>query len=48
MLAERFATALRELIAHCLADSSGGYTPSDFPETRLSQQELDDLMAELE
>jgi amino acid adenylation domain-containing protein/non-ribosomal peptide synthase protein (TIGR01720 family) len=47
-LAERFAAALRELIAHCLADSSGGYTPSDFPETRLSQQELDDLMAELE
>ena len=47
-LAERFAMALRELIADCLTDSSGGYTPSDFPETRLNQQELDDLMAELE
>jgi non-ribosomal peptide synthase protein (TIGR01720 family) len=47
-LAERFEAALRELIAHCLSDSAGGYTPSDFPETTLNQQELDDLLAELE
>jgi non-ribosomal peptide synthase protein (TIGR01720 family) len=46
-LAERYLTALRELIAHCLAPDAGGYTPSDFPEMALTQAELDDLIAEL-
>jgi hypothetical protein len=41
-----FLSALRSIIAHCLSDEAGGYTPSDFPETALSQAELDDLLAE--
>jgi amino acid adenylation domain-containing protein/non-ribosomal peptide synthase protein (TIGR01720 family) len=46
-LAQGYLTALRELIAHCLAPEAGGYTPSDFPEMALTQAELDDLIAEL-
>jgi amino acid adenylation domain-containing protein/non-ribosomal peptide synthase protein (TIGR01720 family) len=40
-------TALVDLIDHCTAEGSGGYTPSDFPEAGLDQSELDDLLAEL-
>lgn len=40
-LAESFITALRELIAHCLSPEAGGYTPSDFPLARLTQNEID-------
>jgi amino acid adenylation domain-containing protein/non-ribosomal peptide synthase protein (TIGR01720 family) len=47
-LAEAYLAALRELIAHCLAPEAGGYTPSDFPEAELSQDALDDLLAEFE
>ena len=43
-LAQGFIEALRTLIAHCQSPEAGGYTPSDFPEMRLSQQELDELM----
>jgi amino acid adenylation domain-containing protein/non-ribosomal peptide synthase protein (TIGR01720 family) len=46
-LADEFMTALRKLIAHCLSDDAGGFTPSDFPDAELSQEDLDDLMAEL-
>ena len=46
-LAGEFMTALRRLIAHCLSDDAGGFTPSDFPDAELSQEDLDDLMAEL-
>jgi non-ribosomal peptide synthase protein (TIGR01720 family) len=46
-LAESYITALRVLIAHCQSSKTTGYTPSDFPEVNLSQQELDDLIAEL-
>ncbi len=45
-LAQDFMAALRSIIAHCLTSKMGGYTPSDFPEAHLSQQELDDLIAE--
>ncbi|HVR96291.1 MAG TPA: amino acid adenylation domain-containing protein, partial [Thermoanaerobaculia bacterium] len=45
VLAERFATALRELIAHCLSPEAGGVTPSDFPLARLEQAGLDRLVA---
>jgi non-ribosomal peptide synthase protein (TIGR01720 family) len=34
---------LKTLIAHCLLSSSGAYTPSDFPLTKLTQTELDAL-----
>ena len=46
-LADEFMAALRRLIAHCLSDDAGGFTPSDFPDAELSQEDLDDLMAEL-
>jgi non-ribosomal peptide synthase protein (TIGR01720 family) len=43
-----YITSLRELIAHCLSPSAGGYTPSDFELAGLSQGELDDVVAELQ
>jgi amino acid adenylation domain-containing protein/non-ribosomal peptide synthase protein (TIGR01720 family) len=46
-VADTYIEALRALIAHCLSPDTGGYTPSDFPESELSQLALDDLIAEL-
>jgi len=46
-LARNFMEALEELIRHCQSPTAGGYTPSDFPEANLSQEELDDLMSEI-
>lgn len=43
-VARAHVEALRELIAHCVAPGSGGYTPSDFPDAGLSQEELDRFM----
>ncbi|MEW5927674.1 MAG: amino acid adenylation domain-containing protein [Gemmatimonadota bacterium] len=45
-LAESWLASLRELIAHCRAPEEAVYTPSDFPEAELSQDELDDLIAD--
>jgi hypothetical protein len=39
--------ALENLIDHCQTLSAGGFTPSDFPEADLNQEELDDLMSEI-
>jgi non-ribosomal peptide synthase protein (TIGR01720 family) len=46
-LAQSFIEAVRSLIHHCTSASAGGYTPSDFSEAGLDQQELDSLLAEL-
>ncbi|MDJ0580938.1 non-ribosomal peptide synthetase [Crocosphaera sp.] len=46
-LALNYLENLQFLIKHCLSDESGGFTPSDFPEIDLDQQELDDLLADL-
>jgi amino acid adenylation domain-containing protein/non-ribosomal peptide synthase protein (TIGR01720 family) len=46
-LAADFTTALRQLIEQCQWGEAAGFTPSDFPEAELSQQELDELVAEL-
>jgi non-ribosomal peptide synthase protein (TIGR01720 family) len=46
-LAQRFLEALKSLIAHCQSPEAGGYTPSDFPEAELSQEELEELVAKL-
>jgi amino acid adenylation domain-containing protein/non-ribosomal peptide synthase protein (TIGR01720 family) len=46
-LAQVFIEALRSLIVHCKSPETGGYTPSDFPQMQFSQQELDQLMAEI-
>jgi non-ribosomal peptide synthase protein (TIGR01720 family) len=40
-----FAEALRRLIAHCRSGESLAFTPSDFPQAKLSQAELDRLIA---
>ncbi|MEM8808820.1 MAG: condensation domain-containing protein, partial [Cyanobacteria bacterium P01_G01_bin.38] len=44
-LAEYFIDALRSLIIHC--KTAGGYTPSDFSEANLNQQELDQFLANI-
>ncbi|MDA3137128.1 hypothetical protein HG619_24150 [Pseudomonas syringae] len=40
-LAQDYLKQLQALIAHCLADGSGGLTPSDFPLATLDQAQLD-------
>jgi amino acid adenylation domain-containing protein/non-ribosomal peptide synthase protein (TIGR01720 family) len=45
-LSRQFLEELRALIAHCLSPEAGGYTPSDFPLMSLSQDELDELVAD--
>jgi non-ribosomal peptide synthase protein (TIGR01720 family) len=46
-LADRVLASLRALIAHGRSGQVGGFTPSDFPEARVSQKELDSLMAQI-
>ncbi len=45
-LANECLGALEALIDHCLSPGAGGVTPADFPDARLSQEGLDDLLAE--
>jgi non-ribosomal peptide synthase protein (TIGR01720 family) len=45
-VAEECRAALEGIIAHCQSPEAGGYTPSDFPLVKLSQQEVDDLIAD--
>ncbi|POR61811.1 non-ribosomal peptide synthetase [Pseudomonas syringae] len=42
-LAQDYLACLQALIANCLADGSGGLTPSDFPLAALDQAQLDAL-----
>jgi len=44
-LAARWTDEVRALIERCREPEAAGYTPSDFPEAELSQDELDDLLA---
>ncbi|MFB2837167.1 amino acid adenylation domain-containing protein, partial [Floridanema evergladense] len=44
-IAQEFIALLRELISHCLSPENGGYTPSDFPLAKLSQIEIDRVLA---
>jgi len=46
-LAEGYQQALRALISHCLSPEAGGYTPSDFPQAKLSQKDLDLVISEI-
>ena len=44
-LANSYLQALRDLIAHCLSPTAGGFSPSDFPlADQLDQQALDQLL----
>ena len=38
---------LRELITHCQSPTAGGYSPSDFPESGLDQDELDRFISNI-
>jgi hypothetical protein len=38
---------LRRIVEHCRGQQTVSYTPSDFPQARLSQAELKNLMVEL-
>ena len=42
-LASGYIEHLAQLIEHCQSADAGGFTPSDFPDAHLSQQELDRL-----
>ena len=46
-VAADFIASLQHLIEQCQWGEVIGFTPSDFPEAELSQQELDELVAEL-
>jgi amino acid adenylation domain-containing protein/non-ribosomal peptide synthase protein (TIGR01720 family) len=46
-LATMFVEELQSLIEHCLKSDRSFYTPSDFPEADLNQQELDELLGDL-
>ncbi len=46
-LAQDFLAALSTLIAHCTSPEAGGYTPSDFPQARLSQSSLDKIISKM-
>jgi amino acid adenylation domain-containing protein/non-ribosomal peptide synthase protein (TIGR01720 family) len=46
-LTRNFVGALTALIAHCQSPEAGGYTPSDFSKSRLSQKTLDKLVAKV-
>jgi amino acid adenylation domain-containing protein/non-ribosomal peptide synthase protein (TIGR01720 family) len=46
-LASRFAALVRDIVAHCQSDDAGGFTPSDFPLAKVSQDQLDRLMARI-
>jgi len=46
-LADNILECLESLLDHCLSPNAGGFTPSDFPEAGLSQEELDRLVADL-
>ncbi len=42
-LARGYQESLRRLIGHCLRENVGGCTPSDFPLTLLTQEQVDEL-----
>ncbi|MBE9004884.1 amino acid adenylation domain-containing protein [Fortiea sp. LEGE XX443] len=46
-LADKFVQALREIISYCQSADAGGYTPSDFSKAKVSQKDLDFLLAKI-
>ncbi len=46
--AHGFLSALRSIVAHCLSQEAGGFTPSDFPLAQLGQDELDAALCEVD
>jgi non-ribosomal peptide synthase protein (TIGR01720 family) len=48
IVAGAYLDQLVKLIAHCLSDGTGGFSPSDVPRAKLDQKELDKAFAEVE
>jgi len=46
-LANDYLAELRTLIAHCRTVEAGGYTPSDFADAELSQEQVEAVLIEL-
>lgn len=46
-LADKFVQVLREIISHCQSADAGGYTSSDFSKAKVSQKDLDFLLAKI-
>ena len=46
-LAHSYVQSIRSIIEHCQREDAMGYTPSDFPDAKLNQIELDHLLAPL-
>jgi non-ribosomal peptide synthase protein (TIGR01720 family) len=46
-VAEVFIEALREIIIHCRSSDAVRYTPSDFPDAELSQEDIEGLLVEI-
>jgi amino acid adenylation domain-containing protein/non-ribosomal peptide synthase protein (TIGR01720 family) len=46
-LAQQYVSVLRSLIQHCQSVGTGGFTPSDFPDAQLDQEDLDQLLSQL-
>jgi len=44
---ERYLKHLREIIEHCASGEGEGYTPSDFADVALEQEDLDSLLDEI-
>ncbi|QEY62655.1 amino acid adenylation domain-containing protein [Metapseudomonas lalkuanensis] len=42
-VADAYRAELEALIAHCVSEGNGGFTPSDFPLAKLTQSQLDAL-----
>ena len=47
-VAERYRQELDELIAHCLSEETGGFTPSDFPLAEAEESDLEKAFAAVE
>jgi non-ribosomal peptide synthase protein (TIGR01720 family) len=43
-LIDNFLKELVAIVSHCTESTTGGYTPSDFPDAQLSQEDLDHLI----
>ena len=43
-MADAHISRLQSLVAHCLGEGVGGFTPSDFPVADLGQDELDSFL----
>jgi non-ribosomal peptide synthase protein (TIGR01720 family) len=46
-LARQYVEELKTIIEHCTSPEVGGYTPSDFPDVELSQEDIQDILEEL-